>query len=99
MWVLACFLVTRLSGHTVGNQSLLVRLGGHGPVLISGDLAHSMENWETKAVPPVLNFDVEESARSLERAAGILSEESADLWVQHDHDQYTKLRAGGGTFR
>lgn len=90
--------IVRLAGHTVGNQSLLVRLTDHGTVLISGDLAHSMENWEARAIPPVLNIDVEESARSLERAATILAEESAQLWVQHDHAQYTELRTGGGVF-
>lgn len=85
--------IKRLSGHTIGNQSLLVRLAAAGPVLISGDLTHSLKSWETKAIPQVLNFDVEESARSLASAARIIAEEGATLWVQHDHDQYASLRA------
>jgi len=84
--------IKRLSGHTVGNQSLLVRLEAEGPVLISGDLSHSVANWEAKAIPPVLNYDVAESARSLARAEELIAQEGAALWVQHDHDQYQSLR-------
>jgi N-acyl homoserine lactone hydrolase len=90
--------VKRLSGHTVGNQSLLVRLPERGSVLISGDLSHSLENWETRAIPQVLNYDIEESSRSLEKAAAILEEEQAELWVQHDDSQYRWLRAEGPAF-
>jgi glyoxylase-like metal-dependent hydrolase (beta-lactamase superfamily II) len=85
-------MIMRLSGHTVGNQSLLVRLPGTGPVLISGDLAHSWENWQARAVPPVLNYDVAQSRRSLHRAEELLRETGARLWVQHDLDQFTALR-------
>ena len=90
--------IKRLSGHTIGNQSLLVRLTHRGPVLISGDLSHSMESWETKAIPQVLNYDVAASARSLEAAALILQVEGAQLWVQHDNDQYLGLCAEAHPF-
>jgi N-acyl homoserine lactone hydrolase len=72
--------IKRLSGHTVG------------PVLLTGDLAHTCENWEQRAIPPVLNIDPAESARSLVRAEGILAAEQASLWVQHDLAQYQSLR-------
>lgn len=84
--------IVRLPGHTIGNQSLLVRLDHAGPILLSGDLTHSLANWESKAIPPVLNHDVAESARSLAAAAGLLAREGAALWVQHDHEQYLSLR-------
>ncbi|MEV6320839.1 N-acyl homoserine lactonase family protein [Nocardia sp. NPDC051787] len=91
--------IKRLPGHTVGSQSLLVRLPERGSVLISGDLVHTMENWENRVVPPVLNHLPEESARSLEAAAALLREERAELWVQHDHPQYLALRAESRIFQ
>jgi len=91
-------IIKRLSGHTIGNQSLLVRLAAAGPVLISGDLTHSMHSWETNAIPQILNYDVAESARSLKAAAQILANEQASLWVQHDHQQFSALTAVGGYF-
>ncbi|MEU0987458.1 N-acyl homoserine lactonase family protein [Streptomyces sp. NPDC005953] len=83
--------ILRLPGHTVGSQSLLVRLPDTGPVLISGDLAHSLENW-TRRVVPGFNASVDESRRSMDRAAEVLAEEDAVLWVQHDHAQQSTLR-------
>lgn len=86
-------MIKRLSGHTVGNQSLLVRLAEFGPVLLSGDLSHSVHSWETKAIPQSLNYDVEESARSLVAAEKLLVEEGAAFWVQHDWEQYRALKS------
>jgi N-acyl homoserine lactone hydrolase len=85
-------MIKRFPGHTIGSQSLLVRLPEHGSILISGDLTHSMEGWRTKAIPPVLNHDVEQSARSLALAEKLIADESASLWVQHDYEQVQSLR-------
>jgi len=85
--------IVRLSGHTIGNQSLLLKLASGRKILISGDLTHSVQSWHSKAIPQVLNYDLKESKASLERAARILDREGAELWVQHDHDQYSALRA------
>lgn len=90
--------VKRFPGHTVGNQSLLVRLESTGPVLISGDLTHSMSNWEARAIPPNLNFDPDQSALSLQLAEELLEKEGATLWVQHDHGQYQELVSRGGPY-
>jgi hypothetical protein len=54
--------------------------------------------WETKAIPQVLNYDLAESARSLATAQQILADEEAELWVQHDHDQYLALRGEASPF-
>lgn len=83
--------VKRLPGHTPGGQSLLVRLPETGPVLISGDLVHSLDNW-SRGVVPALNADADETRRSLDRAAALLAEEQAVLWVQHDLDQQSALK-------
>lgn len=84
-------LIKRLPGHTPGNQSLFVRLPETGPVLISGDLTHSLDNWAKKVVP-ALNSDPDESLRSLARAERLIAEEGAVLWVQHDLDQQSALK-------
>jgi glyoxylase-like metal-dependent hydrolase (beta-lactamase superfamily II) len=83
--------IKRLPGHTPGSQGLLVKLPETGAVLLSGDLAHSVDNW-TRRVVPTLNGDAEATLRSFERAAQVLAEEDAVLWVQHDAEQDSTLR-------
>lgn len=82
--------IYRTAGHTVGGQSLLVDLKQQGPVLISGDMAHSLENWRARAVPPI-NYDATESARSLTRMHGLVADRGAQVWVQHDARQFSGL--------
>src|SRR5262249_54013218 len=43
--------ILRTPGHTPGHQALLVRLKDMGPVILSGDLMHFRENYETEGVP------------------------------------------------
>jgi len=73
-------------GHTPGHQSLLVHLPKRGAVVLSGDLVHFEENWVNRRVP-ARNFDRDESVRSMEKIAAILSRESAELWINHDKTQ------------
>ena len=40
-----------MPGHTPGHHSLLVRLEGKGTVLLTGDLAHFQENYDSNGVP------------------------------------------------
>ncbi|SHK10139.1 Glyoxylase, beta-lactamase superfamily II [Pseudonocardia thermophila] len=83
--------LVRVPGHTPGSQALLVRLPATGSVLITGDLAHSLDNWHDRAVP-LLNWDAAETQRSFDRAAALLAAEDAQLWVPHDLDQQAALR-------
>jgi len=80
--------VTLLStpGHTPGHQSILLRLAKSGTILISGDAAHFKENWTERRVPS-FNVDKDKSLASMERIAGILARENAQLWVHHDKPQ------------
>ncbi len=55
-----------LPGHTPGHHALLVLLKGKGPVLLSGDLAHFRENYDSNGVPP-FNTDRAQSLASLDR--------------------------------
>ena len=73
-------------GHTPGHQSLLVRLPKRGPVILSGDMVHLKENWEARRVPS-FNFDREQSLKSMEKIAGIMTKTGAQLWINHDKAQ------------
>lgn len=73
-------------GHTPGHQSLLVRLPKRGAVVLSGDMVHFQENWTNRRVP-ARNFDREESVRTMERIAALLSDKNAQLWINHDKAQ------------
>ncbi|WP_426125963.1 N-acyl homoserine lactonase family protein [Pararhizobium sp. PWRC1-1] len=86
--------VTILStpGHTPGETSLLVRLVETGPVLLSGDVAHFEEQFESRGVPG-FNFDRAQTLASMERLMGIAEALDAILIVQHDAKDIAKLPA------
>lgn len=73
-------------GHTVGHQSVLVKLPQTGAVLLSGDAVHFKDNWDNRRVPPI-NFNAEQTAASMERIANIMARENAQLWINHDKAQ------------
>ena len=70
-------------GHTPGHCSLLVRLGGTGPVVLSADVAHYGFNLEHRCVP-TMNSNAEESQSSMERIESLARGEDAQLWLNHD---------------
>lgn len=78
-------------GHTPGHQSLLVRLPKTGAVLLSGDAVHFRSNWDNRRVPSG-NTGQEETKRSMEKMAGILKRERAQLWINHDKAQRDTLK-------
>ena len=73
-------------GHTPGHQSLLVRLPKRGAVVLSGDMVHFRENWANRRVP-ARNFDREQSVRTMEMIATLLTDKNAQLWINHDKAQ------------
>src|SRR5258708_17361320 len=77
-------------GHTPGHHSLLVKLPQMGAVLISGDLAHFRENYETNGVP-TFNTDRAQTLASLERAKKIVAGSQAAVIIQHDRRGIHKL--------
>ncbi len=78
-------------GHTPGHQSLLVKLPKTGAILLSGDAAHFMSNWENRRVPS-LNFDKAATLASMQRIADVLAQEHAQLWINHDKGQRDSLK-------
>jgi glyoxylase-like metal-dependent hydrolase (beta-lactamase superfamily II) len=79
-------------GHTPGHHSLLVKLKDMGYVLISGDLVHFRENYETGGVPS-FNTDRAETLASIDRFKKIAANLKATVIIQHDERDIGKLPA------
>jgi glyoxylase-like metal-dependent hydrolase (beta-lactamase superfamily II) len=77
-------------GHTIGHQSLFVRLPRSGPVVLSGDLAHFRENWEARRVPAI-NYDREQTLASMQKIDTLLQATGAQLWINHDRTQSDRI--------
>jgi hypothetical protein len=69
-----------------------VKLKEMGNVLITGDLAHFRENYETNGIPS-FNTDRAASLASLDRFKRIATNLKATVIIQHDERDVTKLPA------
>lgn len=78
-------------GHTDGHQSLLLDLPETGKIIISGDIAYYEENYRNKGIP-TFNANREASLKSIEKIERLTLEEDVQLWIQHDKDQFRKLK-------
>jgi glyoxylase-like metal-dependent hydrolase (beta-lactamase superfamily II) len=78
-------------GHTPGHQSLLVHLPKTGALLLSGDAVHFRDNWDHRRVPS-MNTNRDQTIASMERIATVLTEQKAQLWINHDKAQSAQLR-------
>ena len=85
-------LVLSTPGHTPGHHSVLVKLKEKGNVLLSGDLAHFHENYESNGVP-TFNTNRAESLASLDRFKKIAANFKATVIIQHDARDVNKLPA------
>lgn len=79
-------------GHTPGHHSLLVKLKDKGNVLISGDLAHFRENYDSNGVP-TFNASRAETLASLDRFKQLAKNLNATVIIQHDARDIEKLPA------
>lgn len=77
-------------GHTPGHHSLLVRLRSMGNVLLTGDLAHLRETYESNGVP-AWNFNRADTLASLDRFKQIARNLQATVIIQHDARDVGKL--------
>jgi glyoxylase-like metal-dependent hydrolase (beta-lactamase superfamily II) len=77
-------------GHTPGHHSLLVKLPQTGAVLVSGDLMHFRENYDTNGVP-TFNTDRSQTLASLDRVKKIVAGNKATVIIQHDARDLDKL--------
>lgn len=82
----------RLPGHTPGHHGLLVKLEGMGNVLLTGDVTHFRENYDTDGVPS-WNTDRADSLASIDRFRKIAGHLDATVVIQHDPRDVDKLPA------
>ena len=85
-------LMLNTPGHTPGHHSLLVKLKEKGNVLLSGDLAHFHENYDSNGVP-TFNTNRAESLASIDRFKKIAANFKATVIIQHDARDVNKLPA------
>lgn len=83
-------IILNMPGHTPGHRSLLVRLKGMGNVLLTGDLAHFHENYDSNGVPS-FNTDRAATLASLDRFKQIAKNLKATVIIQHDQRDIGKL--------
>ena len=77
-------------GHTPGHHSMLVKLKDKGNVLITGDLAHFRENYDSNGVP-TFNTSRAETLASLDRFKQLAKNLNAIVIIQHDARDIDKL--------
>jgi len=85
-------IILNTPGHTPGHHSLLVRLHDMGPVLVTGDLAHFHENYDSNGVPS-FNTDRAATLASMDRFKKIATNLNATVIIQHDARDINKLPA------
>jgi N-acyl homoserine lactone hydrolase len=83
-------IMLRTPGHTAGHSSLLVKLAGMGPVILTGDAVHFRENYDSDGVP-WFNFDRAQTVASIERIKKIAASLKATVIIQHDARDVEKL--------
>jgi N-acyl homoserine lactone hydrolase len=79
-------------GHTPGHHSLLVQLAAMGNVMLSGDLAHFRENYDSNGVP-TFNTERADTLASLDRFKKLAANIKATVIIQHDARDIEKLPA------
>jgi glyoxylase-like metal-dependent hydrolase (beta-lactamase superfamily II) len=81
-----------LPGHTPGHHGLLVKLEKTGYVLLTGDVSHFHENYDSDGIP-TWNANRADSLASLDRFKKIARNLNATVIIQHDPRDVAKLPA------
>ena len=81
-----------LPGHTPGHHGLLVRLKRKGPVLLTGDQAHFVENYASDGVPG-FNTHRGDTLASHARFKALARNTGATVVIQHEPRDIAKLPA------
>jgi len=79
-------------GHTPGHTSLLVKLPGYGPALLSGDMYHLKEAREKRTVPAG-NTDREQTLASMDTIEELARANGAKVIRQHVPDDFDSMPA------
>jgi N-acyl homoserine lactone hydrolase len=79
-----------MPGHTPGHHALLVRLKEKGTVLLTGDLSHFQQNYDTNGVPS-FNTNRADTLASLDRFKKLAANLKATVIIQHEPADIAKL--------
>lgn len=85
-------MILNTPGHTPGHRSLLVKLAQRGNFLITGDLVHFHENYNTNGVP-WFNVSRADTLASIDRFKKLAQTFKATVIIQHDARDVGKLPA------
>jgi N-acyl homoserine lactone hydrolase len=78
-------------GHTPGHQILYLKLAKTGPVVLSGDLYHYLQERTLNRVP-TFEFNPEQTRATRVLIEAFLEKTGAQLWIQHDFMSNAKLK-------
>ena len=78
-------------GHTPGHQSLLVHLKNSGFIILSGDVAHTAENFK-KDIVPSLNTNKEKTIASMDKIRQMIATYKAKFFINHDKEETDTLK-------
>lgn len=81
-------LILSTPGHTLGHQSLKLKLASGRSIIISQDAIWMQENLD--GYPAGLNYSVQDYTNSVNRLKFMRDLEGADIFMAHDQDQYAK---------
>ena len=81
--------VVSTPGHTLGHQSVKVRMNETGTVILTQDAVWVKENLEGH--PAGLNYSILDYTNSVNRIKMIRDIENAQIWMGHSMDQYTEM--------
>lgn len=79
------------AGHTPGHQVLFLRLPKTGPVVLSGDLYHYVQE-RTMDRYPTFEFNVDQTRAARKDLDAFLTRTKAALWIQHDLGAHRRLK-------
>lgn len=84
--------ILKAPGHTPGSRMLLVKLANAGPILVSGDLFHTHQNYEKDLVPAV-NISRADTLASSKRFKAIEARSPARVIIQHAPEDFASMPA------
>ena len=82
--------ILKAPGHTPGSRMLLINLPNTGPVLITGDLFHTRDNYGADRVPAI-NSSRAETLASSRRFRTLAENLHARVVVQHAPEDYAAM--------
>jgi glyoxylase-like metal-dependent hydrolase (beta-lactamase superfamily II) len=79
-------LIVSTPGHTLGHQSMKVKLASGRSVILAADAIWMKENLE--GYPDLVTYSVKDYADSISRLKFMRDLEGAEIFMAHDQDQY-----------